>query len=536
MPSNIGDQIDVQTVPALFSRALCRRPNRLALRGESCSLTYGEIHRRSNALANAVRELGVVPETRVATVLSNRLETPVVDVGILKSGAVRLPINPVLSSEVVEHVLSEAEPAVLFCDDERIDEIGKIVDGLPTRPTCVVVGSTDPPDGWRTMNSLVDDGSTTRPEVSVSPDATAGHFYTGGTTGTPKGVLYTQSCLVTNFLAHPIELGFSSGDTGLVTTPLSHSGGTFLLSALLAGGSVVLRRGFDASSFYEIVETHGVTWTFLVPTMLYRLLDEPVDGTDLSTLENVIYGAAPIRPDRLRAALERFGPVFTQFYGQTEVPNLITTLDRRDHARALESGTEHLLRSAGQPCLLSEVKIAEPGPDETTGGIEELGPDEEGELLVKAPYVFAGYYERPDETDRAIVDGWVRTGDVGRLDEEGYLYLLDRRGDVVVTGGMNVYTSEVERVLGEHPDVGAVVVIGVPHEEWGEAVHALVVPREGRSIDVDAVLEFASDRLAGYKRPKDVEVIEELPETAVGKVAKGELRDRYWSDEDRRIG
>ena len=529
MAHHIADGVDGLTLPALFSAALSRRPERVALRGDSVSLTYGQLHRRSNALANSLHELGVEPEARVATLLPNRRETPVVDVAIHKSGAARLPINPVLSTDVVEHVLTEAEPAVLFCDDERFDDVAKLPEELPNRPTCVAVGSTDPPAGWRSIDALVDAGEPTRPDVTVSPDAIAGHFYTGGTTGRPKGVRYTQSCLATNFLAHPIELGFSSTDTGLVTTPLSHSGGTFLLSALLAGGTVVLRRGFDESTFAEIVDANGVTWTFLVPTMLYRLLEEPIDDARLSSLSNVIYGAAPIRPDRLREALERFGPIFTQFYGQTEVPNLIATLDRRDHARALESGEEHLLRSVGQPCLLTEVKIAVPD----TG--EDRNPGEVGELLVTSPYAFAGYYERPDATVETIVDGWVRTGDVGRLDEEGYLYLLDRRADVVVTGGMNVYTGEVERALGEHPEVVEVAVIGVPHEEWGEAVHALVVP-EGRTIDEEALLGFASERLAGYKRPKAIEVVEKLPETAVGKVDKGELRDRYWSDEDRRIG
>jgi len=253
-----------------------------------------------------------------------------------------------------------------------------------------------------------------------------------------------------------------------------------LLSALLAGGTVVLRRGFDETDFCTAVETHGVTWTFLVPTMLYRLLDGPLAVHDVSSLENVIYGAAPIRPDRLREALDRLGPVLTQFYGQTEVPNLITTLDRRDHARVLEDGDDRLLRSAGQPCLLSEVKVVDPD----TG--EERGPDEPGELLVRAPYTFDGYFGLPEATDETLVDGWVQTGDVGRIDDEGYLYLLDRRNDVVVTGGMNVYTSEVERALGEHRAVGDVAVIGVPDEEWGvrPSTRSSSRPRDRRSMSM----------------------------------------------------
>ncbi|WP_162354550.1 class I adenylate-forming enzyme family protein [Natrialba swarupiae] len=531
MTSHRTDPMGGGTLPALFSTALSRRPDRVALWDDADSITYGELHRRSNALANAFRDLEIGPETRVATVLPNRLEAPIVDIAVFKAGAVRLPVNPALSSDEIDHILTDAMPAAVVCDEARIEPVEELLADLPTRPTCIAVGSGDPPAGWRAASALEDAANATRPDVSVSPDATAGHFYTGGTTGEPKGVRYTQAALTTNLLAHHADLGFSSTDTGLVATPISHSGGTFLLAALLAGGTVGLHREFDKEAFLEAIADRDVTWTFLVPTMLYRLLEEPLEEYDLTSLENVIYGAAPIRPDRLREALERLGPIFTQFYGQTEVPNLITTLDRRDHARALEDDDDRLLRSAGQPCLLSDVTIVDPD----TG--EECAPGEEGELLARAPYAFDGYVDRPDETADAFVDGWVRTGDIGRIDEDGYLFLLDRRSDVIVTGGMNVYTAEVERVLGEHPDVADVSVIGVPHEEWGEAVRAVVVPREDSPpVDVDDILEYAGERLAGYKRPKSVEVAAELPTTSIGKIDKATLRDRHWADEDRRIG
>ncbi|MFC6718989.1 AMP-binding protein [Natrialbaceae archaeon GCM10025810] len=519
----------MQTLPSLLTAAFSRRPERIALRDDTVSLAYGELNRRSNALANSFLEFGLEPEARVATLLPNRLEAPIVDVAIYKTGAARLPINPELSETAIEHILTDAEPAVVVCDASRLDDVADLVDDLSTRPVCVAVESADPPDGWRSAARLENGAAADSPAVSVEPDAIAGHFYTGGTTGDPKGVCYTQSCLTTNLLAHPADLGFSSDDTGLVATPISHSAGTFLLAALLTGGTVVLHRGFNEDDFCAAVETHRVTWTFLVPTMLYRLLDGPLAAWDVSSLENVIYGAAPIRPDRLREALDRLGPILTQFYGQTEVPNLITTLDRRDHARVLEDGDEHLLGSAGQPCLLSDVKIVDPETD------EERETDEPGELLARAPYAFDGYFGLPEATDETLVDGWVRTGDIGRIDDEGYLYLLDRRSDVVVTGGMNVYTGEVERALGEQGDVGDVAVVGVPHEDWGEAVHAVVVPAEGLELDVHDLLAFAGQRLAGYKRPKSVAVVEALPTTPFGKIDREALRERYWADEDRRI-
>lgn len=518
-----------RTLPELFSRALDRRPERVAVRDERDSLTYGALDRRSNALANAVLEAGLEPGARVATVLSNRVETPIVDVAIFKAGVARLPINPELSSEAIEHVLSDAEPSAIVCGLEYAETVEDALENDSEAPVRIAVGTGTPPEGWRSARSLWADAATTRPDVSVDPDALAGLFYTGGTTGEPKGVRYTQAGLTSNFLAHPPELGFSSSDTGLVTTPTAHSGGTFLLTTLLVGGTVILRQGFDEREFLETVEGNDVTWTFLVPTMLYRLLDGPLDEYDLDGLGNVIYGAAPIRPDRLREAVSRLGPIFTQFYGQTEVPNLVATLDRRDHARALE-GETHLFRAAGQPCLQSAIRIVDP----ETG--EERPTGERGEIAATAPYVFDGYHDRPEETARTLVDGWVRTGDVGRLDEEGYLYLLDRRSDVVVTGGMNVYTGEVERVLGECAAVADVAVVGIPHEEWGEAVHAFVVPHEDRGLEVADLHDHAEERLAGYKRPKSIDVLEELPTTPFGKVDKERLKDRYWDGEDRRIG
>lgn len=518
-----------QTLPVLFSRALARRPERLAVRDERTSVTYGTLNRHSNALANALLEAGISPELCVATVLPGRIETPIVDVAIFKAGMARLPINPQLSVEAIEHILTDAKPAAVVCDHRYVDTVTDALDGCPTEPLRLSVGAETSPTGWESVCSLWTDAPTSRPDVSVASDSLAGLFYTGGTTGEPKGVRYTQSGLVSNFLAHPPELGFSSSDTGLVTTPTAHSGGTFLLAALLVGGRVIVREQFDEREFLETVDAHDVTWTFLVPTMLYRLLDGPLEEYDLESLENIIYGAAPIRPDRLQDAVEYFGPGFTQFYGQTEVPNLITTLDTRDHARALDED-ERLFSSAGQPCLFASVKLL----DTDTG--EEIPPGEHGEVAVNAPYAFAGYHDRPEVTERKHCDGWVRTGDIGRIDENGYLYLLDRRSDVVVTGGMNVYTSAVERALGEHPAVSHVAIIGIPHEEWGEAVHAVVVPHDDRSLDADAIHELAEQRLAGYKRPKSVDIVDSLPTTPFGKVDKERLKDEYWREEDRRIG
>jgi len=386
---NSGTRTNGQTLPSLLTAAFSRRPERIALRDEIGSLTYGELDRRSNALANALLEFGLEPEGRVATILPNRLEAPIVDIATYKAGATRLPINPELSTTAIEYILSDAEPAVVVCDAARLDDVADLVDGLPTRPG-VSPSNRRSRRHWRSAARLEDGAAADSPAVSVEPDAIAGHFYTGGTTGDPKGVCYTQSCLATNLLAHHADLGFSSTDTGLVATPISPSAGTFLLSALLAGGTVVLRRGFDETDFCTARRDPRRDVDLSRPDDALQAAGRAARGPRRVLARDVIYGAAPIRPDRLREALDRLGPVLTQFYGQTEVPNLITTLDRRDHARVLEDGDDRLLRSAGQPCLLSEVKVVDPD----TG--EERGPDEPGELLVRAPYTFDGYFGLPE--------------------------------------------------------------------------------------------------------------------------------------------
>ncbi|WP_252699363.1 AMP-binding protein [Natronosalvus vescus] len=532
------------TLPTLFSRALTGRPDRTALITSRDTLSYEALNRRSNAIAHALVDAGIEPGDRVATALSNRLEAPVVDVAIYKAGGARLPINSSLSTTEITYMLTDSGADTMFCEPSLVSDIDGSTDELPLTLRCVV-DTDDPADGWQTLADLEHRGeSGAPPTVSAEPASIAGHFYTGGTTGEPKGVLYSQSCLSANFVAHLTELGFSETDTGLVSTPLSHSGGTFLQSGLLAGGTVCIQRGFEVEQLVETVTTHDVTWTFLVPTMLYRLLDAGVTGDDVPSLEHVLYGAAPMQSDRLRDALARFGSIFVQFYGQTEVPNLITTLDRRDHARAVDDrdgngggdgnddgdGDARLLRSAGRPCSFVDVRIVDPTTD------EEQPAGERGEITVSSPYSFERYHDRPDETAKVLRDGWVHTGDIGRFDEDGYLYLLDRLHNVIVTGGMNVYSSDVETVLGNHPAVADVAVIGVPHEEWGEAVHALVVTHEDEHIDESNLLEFADDRFAGYKKPKSVEIVDDLPTTPLGKLDKQSIRDYYWGDRDRRIG
>jgi fatty-acyl-CoA synthase/long-chain acyl-CoA synthetase len=262
--------------------------------------------------------------------------------------------------------------------------------------------------------------------------------------------------------------------------------------------------------------------------MIYTVLDHPaLEETDTSSLETLVYGAAPMTPARLREGIEQFGEVFVQFYGQTEVPNLITVLGKTEHRIAIEAGEEQRLGSAGQPALMADVKIV----DAETG--ERKPPGSEGEIMATAPYVMDEYWDRPEKTAETVEDGWVHTGDIGKIDEDGYVYLLDRKSNMIISGGMNVYSTNVEDVLATHPGVAQVAVIGVPDEKWGEAVTAIIVP-DGE-VTVEAIREFADAELADYKRPKHVEFREELPKTPYGKVDKKALREPFWAEADREI-
>lgn len=521
-----------RTLPHLFRRAFATHGDRPAVTDSRRTLSYRDLDVLSDSFAAALVDRGVGGGDRVAVVVPNRVEVPVVDVAILKAGGVRLPLNTMQSRDELAYVFDDTDVHTVVCGTKHVEDVDAVAPGTAAR---FVVGGTA--DGFDAFGELVGDDERDGGRPGIGPDDLAGHYYTGGTTGHPKGVLYSQRCLVASLLAHLAEFGFDDTDVGVLAPPLSHSAGTFCWSSLIAGGHIHLQDGFDPSRLLETIDREAATWTFVVPTMLYRLLDsDALTEAGLDALERVLYGAAPVRPDRLREAVERIGPVFEQFYGQTEVPNLITTLSRPDHRLAIERGDTERLSSAGTPCLQSEIRIVGDEVEDGSTAAESLPAGDVGEIVVTAPYTFQGYHENPKATDATLRDGWVWTGDVGYLDDDGYLHLLDRKGDVIVTGGMNVYSAEVERVIGELPGIEAVLVVGVPDEEWGEAVHAVVVPTGDEPITADDIRAFTGDRLAAYKKPKTVEFVDELPTTALGKLDRSTLRATYWEDEDRRVG
>lgn len=521
------------TLKGCFEASFARNSERMALHFDDHdeSLTYAALDERSNAVANALADRGVSPGDRVALLLANRIEYVIADLAIIKAGAVKVPLNDMLTADEFEYMLSDSGASTAIVGPEFVDTVADLRAEVPDLDRLVgIVENQSLPSAFANFETLMTDGHAgTAPSVDIEPSDTVAHYYTGGTTGKPKGVVHSHRNMATNAYAHAIELGITGDDTLLLMTPLPHSAGLFLWGGLLTGATMVVRDGFEPERALRDIETRSVSWTFMVPTMIYRLLDHAdLASFDTSTLETLVYGAAPMTANRLEAGIKAFGPVFLQFYGQTEVPNLITTFGKQEHERAIDAGLDERLESAGQPCLMADVKVV----DYDSG--DELPQGEIGEILATAPYTMDEYFERPEKTAATLADGWVRTGDIGRIDEDGFLYLLDRDSDVIITGGMNVYSTEVEEALDRHPEVREVAVIGIPHPDWGEAIHAVVVPNAS-SLSESALKAFADDRLADYKKPKSVEFVDEIPKTPYGKQDKVALRDRYWDDETRDI-
>jgi fatty-acyl-CoA synthase len=516
------------TLSTLFRNALQKYEEKTALRFAGQSLTYGELMKSANRVAHALIRRGVKPNARVALVMSNCLEYVISDMGIIQAGGTKVPLNDMLGEKEIGYILKDSGAEIAIVGSNFFPVIEKLRPELPNLHTIVGISSHDfCPEGFISWEEFQAEESEEDVYVHIQPEDMALIAYTGGTTGLPKGVVHSQENLVINLYSHMIELGMQDDEKILLMSPLPHSAGFVLQTGLLKGAEHWIEKRFDPQLVLDRIDRDKITFTFMVPTMIYRVMDQ-IQGRsyDFSSLRTILYGAAPITVERLKQGLEIFGSVFIQLFGQTEAPNFITRLRKEDHRLDLPYAKR--LRSCGQPVIMSQVKIVDENSKEVPRG-------QVGEIITRTPYNMIGYYKQPEKTVETIKNGWLHTGDIGMMDEEGYVYLLDRKKDMIISGGMNVYTTEVENAIQKHPGVSQVAVIGVPHPDWGEAVMAIIVPKEDQSLTEESIRELCAKELSKYKRPKEIRFVDALPLTPYGKIDKKALRKPYWDLASRNI-
>ncbi len=508
-------------VGQMLANAARRHPHRPAVTWGDHRLDYVTLDRRTNALARGLTALGLTKGDRVGVLMRNRPEMLEAMFACFKGGFCLVPLNSRFTEEEVAYHVSDSGAAAVLTDAEGAGVVLGAV-GRSSAPVQVVVAGADPvPAGAHGHDDLVaatDDGPAT---VAADRDDLAWLFYTSGTTGRPKGAMLTHANLAfvtASWLADLTPM--TEADVTLHAAPLSHGAGFHALAATARAAHQVVPPGtrFEPDAILGLLASAGVTNSWMVPTQIVMLLDHVGERAPaLPDLRAVVYGGAPFAPADLCRALEVFGPVFVQLYAQGETPMTATVMPAADHAAALAGDRPERLASAGYARPGMDVRVL--GDDDV-----ELPAGEVGEVCVQGPAVMAGYWQRPDETTATLRNGWLHTGDLGRVDDHGSLYLLDRAKDLIITGGSNVYAVEVEAVLAAHPSVHEAAVVGVRDRTWGELVVAVVV---GDPAGEAALGEHCAGALAGYKRPRRYEFVDDLPRNAYGKVLKRELRDRF---------
>jgi long-chain acyl-CoA synthetase len=480
------------------------------------SRSFADMYERATRLGNALVARGLKPGDRVGILSRNRVEY-VEGYGVSAAGLIALPLNWRLSPRELQIILTNAEPAALIVDPSFFPVIEELRGALPfVRLFLALDGAAE---GFESYDDAVASGSPQPAGIAVSPEATACLLYTSGTTGIPKGAELTHRGLLLNCRAAIEEMfHFTDADVTLAPMPFFHVGGMWyhLFPSFAAGCTTVIMPQFDPQGVLALMARHGVTNTHLVPTMIHALLEQPNIGAfDLSALRMMFYAASSMPTEMLKRATATFACDFAQGYGSTEA-GMVTCLTPEDHRKA-RAGREDLLLASGRVLTDIEVKLAPPDNAEDA---------EIGEILVRSPLTMARYWRNPEATAATIRDGWLRTGDLGRMDEEGYLYILDRKSDMIVTGGENVYPREVEDILLQDADILEVAVFDLPDDRWVQKVVAAIVPRSD-ALDPDALLARAKQRLAGYKCPKAIFVTDSLPKNAAGKVLRKVLRETY---------
>ncbi len=501
-------------------------PDAACLTTDGETLSYAEVQQLSFRIAAGLAATGVRPGGKVAILAANDPIAFSCVFGISRAGAVWCPINPRNEAAENREVLDQFDCEVLIYQAAFEPLVNRIRDELPKVHTFVCL-DRDPGSGptphlqGRTVGWDAFFGGVSQPAPDLTdPDELALIVGTGGTTGRPKGVMLSNGNLETMTALTLMGYPFGDRPVYLALAPLTHAAGVLCFPVLASGGEIVIMRAPDVHRFLELIPRHRVTHTFLPPTVIYMVLAAPeLDSTDLSSLRCFWYGAAPMSVSRLEEALQRIGPVMAQFFGQTEAPMMISILPPAEHFDASGNIARGRLASAGRPAPLVTTAIMA-----ADGSLLPRG--ERGEIVVRGSLVMKGYYRNPEATAEASAYGWHHTGDIGYLDDENYLYIVDRAKDMIITGGFNVYSTEVEQALMAHTAVQDCAVIGLPDDKWGERVVAVVQLQPGASVEAAELIAFAKERIGSVKAPKDVLVWPDLPRSKVGKVLKPDIKAR----------
>ncbi|PWR20930.1 long-chain-fatty-acid--CoA ligase [Zavarzinia compransoris] len=510
---------EIRTLGDLSTYYRRQTPDRRVFLFEGRDVTWGALEQRANRLAHRLIAEGVARGDCVAFLGKNSDDFFVAMFAAAKAGAAFLPLNWRLAASELADVLADSEPRLIIVEHEHQAQLP----GAPfALPPLIRFGAEAPLDSYAT------DQPATPPDRFVSEDDTAILLYTSGTTGRPKGVMLSHGGINRMRLCEHLEGAYQwrDGDSFLFSLPNFHLLGIGLsLQCLYNGLSLTILRRFDPAESLAAISKEHPTLLVLTPTMIQMLLDHPDAAvTDFSSLRLTMYAGSPISLGLIRRAIAAMPCRFMQFYGATETAGAVSLLRPDEH----DLGNEGKLKSCGRPLPLIDLRIVNDKGEDVADG-------QPGELLVRSPAVAAGYWRNPEATKAVFQNGWYRTGDIAIRDAEGLYYIVDRAKDMIVTGGENVYSAEIEHVLSVHPSVGAVAVIGVPDERWGEAIKAVVVPAAGAGIDAGELTAFCRERLASYKVPKSFDIVETMPLTGTGKISKKDLRAKYWAGLQRSV-
>lgn len=512
-----------------FDRGRSLNPHVTAFAMDGQRWSYEESYGITCQVAQALVADGTRKGSHGAVLAGNHPLAWMCVLGLWRAGLAWVPLNPRGTPDESIQLISNFDVEVLFFQKAYSAAVEQFKAACPGLSKLVCIDGQV--EGCFSLSAWIASLPPVAPQVLYEAEDLVAIMPTGGTTGLPKGVMQTHRNLGISVFNGIINTPYAPGEriVNLAAAPMTHTAGFLSLSASARGGTVVVLSKPDPESLLDAIEEHRVTELFLPPTVIYRLLETPgIEQRDFSSLRYLMYGASPMALEKLRRALEVFGPVMMQGYGQTEAPGSIAFLRPGDHFIDGRIAPDSRLSACGLPAVTNTLAILD---DEG----QPLAHGKSGEICVRGDIVMKGYYKAPEKTAETIVNGWLHTGDVGHLDGEGFLHITDRKRDVIITGGFNVYPGEVEQVLWSHPAVLDCAVIGVPDDNWGEAVKAVVELKPGAVVDAQVLIALCKEKLGSVKAPKSIDFLPTLPRSSVGKVLKKDLREMYWRDVSRRI-